>query len=157
MPTLCCSTWVITSPGRIPARSSAGISTFVAPLAEKPGWFGRVWERITEEVAAGRQAFVVCAAIDATIGAIMSAHPDSGEALASALRGTWILIHPGEAFEVDGAVLQTRMERLRGGWLMRNAVLIRIAAQPHLTIASRVAAQLARAWALALKLPEVRK
>ncbi len=43
----------------------AGISTFVAPLAEKPGWFGRVWERITEEVAAGRQAFVVCAAIDA--------------------------------------------------------------------------------------------
>lgn len=43
----------------------AGISTFVAPLAEKPGWFGRVWERVAEEVAAGRQAFVVCAAIDA--------------------------------------------------------------------------------------------
>jgi len=43
----------------------AGISTFVAPLAEKPGWFGRVWERVAEEVATGRQAFVVCAAIDA--------------------------------------------------------------------------------------------
>ena len=43
----------------------AGISTFVAPLAEKPGWFARVWERIAEEVAQGRQAFVVCAAIDA--------------------------------------------------------------------------------------------
>ncbi|MDL5350460.1 ATP-dependent DNA helicase RecG [Microbacterium sp. zg-YB36] len=43
----------------------AGISTFVAPLAEKPGWFARVWERIAEEVAAGHQAFVVCAAIDA--------------------------------------------------------------------------------------------
>ncbi len=43
----------------------AGISTFVAPLAEKPGWFGRVWERVAEEVGAGRQAFVVCAAIDA--------------------------------------------------------------------------------------------
>lgn len=43
----------------------AGISTFVAPLAEKPGWFGRVWERVAEEVSTGRQAFVVCAAIDA--------------------------------------------------------------------------------------------
>lgn len=43
----------------------AGISTYVAPLAEKPGWFGRVWERAAEEVAAGHQVFVVCAAIDA--------------------------------------------------------------------------------------------
>ncbi len=43
----------------------AGISTFVAPLAEKPAWFGRVWERIAEEVAKGHQVFVVCAAIDA--------------------------------------------------------------------------------------------
>jgi ATP-dependent DNA helicase RecG len=43
----------------------AGIETFVAPVAEKPAWFGRVWERVAEEVAAGRQAFVVCPAIDA--------------------------------------------------------------------------------------------
>jgi ATP-dependent DNA helicase RecG len=42
----------------------AGIQTFVAPLAEKPGWFSRVWDRIAEEVGHGRQAFVVCAAID---------------------------------------------------------------------------------------------
>jgi len=43
----------------------AGIQTFVAPLAEHPGWFGRVWDRVAEEVAAGHQAFIVCAAIDA--------------------------------------------------------------------------------------------
>jgi ATP-dependent DNA helicase RecG len=43
----------------------AGIQTFVAPLAERPAWFGRVWERIAEEVSQGRQAFVVCPAIDA--------------------------------------------------------------------------------------------
>ncbi|MCR2763650.1 ATP-dependent DNA helicase RecG [Microbacterium sp. zg.B48] len=43
----------------------AGIQTFVAPLAEKPGWFARVWDRIAEEVSQGHQAFVVCAAIDA--------------------------------------------------------------------------------------------
>ncbi len=43
----------------------AGISTFVAPVAEKPAWFARVWDRVAEEVALGRQAFVVCPAIDA--------------------------------------------------------------------------------------------
>ncbi len=47
----------------------AGVQTFVAPIAEKPAWLGRVWERIAEEVAVGRQAFVVCPAIDAESGA----------------------------------------------------------------------------------------
>ncbi|MCP2030538.1 ATP-dependent DNA helicase RecG [Okibacterium sp. HSC-33S16] len=42
----------------------AGIETFVAGLPEHPGWIHRVWERVGEEVAAGRQAFVVCSAID---------------------------------------------------------------------------------------------
>ncbi|MFU8947083.1 ATP-dependent DNA helicase RecG [Mycetocola zhadangensis] len=42
----------------------AGISSFVAGLPEHPGWIHRVWERVSEEVAAGRQAFVVCSAID---------------------------------------------------------------------------------------------
>lgn len=40
-----------------------GIETFVVPLAEKPGWRARIWERLAEEVALGRQAFVVCPAI----------------------------------------------------------------------------------------------
>ncbi|MGF3055499.1 ATP-dependent DNA helicase RecG [Microbacterium sp. YY-01] len=42
----------------------AGIQTFVAPLAEHPAWFVRVWERAAEEIAQGRQVFAVCAAID---------------------------------------------------------------------------------------------
>ncbi|MDQ4213177.1 ATP-dependent DNA helicase RecG [Microbacterium capsulatum] len=42
----------------------AGIQTFVAPLADHPGWFTRVWERAAEEIALGRQVFAVCAAID---------------------------------------------------------------------------------------------
>ncbi|WOF21619.1 ATP-dependent DNA helicase RecG [Microbacterium betulae] len=42
----------------------AGIQTFVTPLAERPGWFGRVWERAAEEVEKGHQVFVVCSAID---------------------------------------------------------------------------------------------
>jgi ATP-dependent DNA helicase RecG len=38
----------------------AQISTFVAPVAEKPAWFDRVWQRVRDEVAAGHQAYVVC-------------------------------------------------------------------------------------------------
>jgi len=36
------------------------IATTVVPVGEKPSWLDRVWKRITEEVAAGRQAYVVC-------------------------------------------------------------------------------------------------
>ena len=42
-----------------------GIETFVVPLAEKPTWSARIWTRMAEELALGRQAFVVCPAIDA--------------------------------------------------------------------------------------------
>ncbi len=40
------------------------VASHVVPLAERPGWRARVWQRVSEEVAAGRQAFVVCPAID---------------------------------------------------------------------------------------------
>jgi len=40
------------------------IQSFVVPLAEKPGWVNRVWERSAEELAKGHQVFVVCPAID---------------------------------------------------------------------------------------------
>ena len=46
--------------GRIP------IETHVVPLAERPNWSQRVWQRLAEEVAKGHQGFVVCPAIDAT-------------------------------------------------------------------------------------------
>lgn len=42
----------------------AGIASFVAALPEHPNWIHRVWERVSEEVATGRQVFVVCSAID---------------------------------------------------------------------------------------------
>ncbi|MGI9824016.1 ATP-dependent DNA helicase RecG [Agromyces sp. Marseille-Q5079] len=42
----------------------AGIESHVVPLVERPAWRTRVWERLAEEVAAGRQGFVVCPAIE---------------------------------------------------------------------------------------------
>ncbi|PWW55350.1 ATP-dependent DNA helicase RecG [Actinokineospora spheciospongiae] len=43
----------------LPAGRSP-ISTTVVPVAEKPAWLDRVWQRVREEVAAGHQAYVVC-------------------------------------------------------------------------------------------------
>lgn len=40
--------------GRAPIQSN------VVPLAEQPSWFGRVWERVREEVGKGHQVYVVC-------------------------------------------------------------------------------------------------
>jgi len=40
-----------------------GIQTVVVPLADHPDWFWNIWKRIGEELALGRQAFVVCPAI----------------------------------------------------------------------------------------------
>jgi ATP-dependent DNA helicase RecG len=53
------------------------ISTTVVPVGEKPSWLERVWRRITEEVASGRQAYVVCPRIgDDTAGEDTADDPD---------------------------------------------------------------------------------
>jgi ATP-dependent DNA helicase RecG len=62
----------ISSIAELPAGRSP-ISSHVVPLAEKPGWMTRVWQRVAEELDQGRQAFVVCPAID-------SSHVEQGEA-----------------------------------------------------------------------------
>ncbi len=36
------------------------ITTHVVPAAEKPRYLDRAWQRVTEEVASGRQAYIVC-------------------------------------------------------------------------------------------------
>jgi ATP-dependent DNA helicase RecG len=65
----------------------APIESFVVPLAEHPGWEHRIWERLSEELAQGRQGFVVCPAIDpkhveeADADELdPEAHPDGGPA-----------------------------------------------------------------------------
>jgi ATP-dependent DNA helicase RecG len=50
----------------LPAGRSP-ISTTVVPATEKPGWLDRTWQRIREEVTAGRQAYVVCPRIGADL------------------------------------------------------------------------------------------
>src|SRR5260370_32478156 len=43
----------------LPAGRSP-ITTHVVPVLERPRYLDRAWERVREEVAAGRQAYVVC-------------------------------------------------------------------------------------------------
>lgn len=42
----------------------AGIESFMVGLSEHPQWIARVWQRTAEELERGRQAFIVCAAIE---------------------------------------------------------------------------------------------
>jgi ATP-dependent DNA helicase RecG len=46
-------------------KGRAPIETHVVPLAEKPNWLPSVWRRAGQEVAHGRQGYVLCPAIGA--------------------------------------------------------------------------------------------
>jgi ATP-dependent DNA helicase RecG len=43
----------------------AAIQTTVVPIAQQPSWLDRAWQRVREEVGAGRQVYVVCPRISA--------------------------------------------------------------------------------------------
>src|SRR5690606_24094192 len=46
----------------------AEVSTVVVDARAKPAWVDRAWQRVVEEVRAGRQAFIVCARISGEAG-----------------------------------------------------------------------------------------
>jgi ATP-dependent DNA helicase RecG len=60
-------------------RGRSPISTNVVPVAEKPAWLGRAWQRITEEVEAGHQAYVVCPRIGDVEGTDEEVEPDPAQ------------------------------------------------------------------------------
>ena len=65
----------------LPAGRSP-IQTTVVPVLDRPAWLQRVWERVREEVASGRQAYVVCPRISADEAAAEEVleDPDEGGA-----------------------------------------------------------------------------
>ncbi|MDZ8275804.1 ATP-dependent DNA helicase RecG [Microbacterium aquimaris] len=97
----------------------AGISTHVAPLAERPSWFARVWDRVAEEVAQGRQAFVVCPAIDADAASGATTDgADAPEADATSTGGPartrWGVVQVAELLSGHPAFSGIRVEILHG-------------------------------------------
>ena len=80
-------------------RGRADVQTSVVPRT-RPAWLDRAWERIREEVAAGRQAYVVCPRIGDT-------EPADDESTLSAVEET--------APELAGGPLHgLRVEKLHG-------------------------------------------
>ncbi len=62
------------------------VSSTVVPVTERPDWLDRVWQRIREEVGAGRQVFVVCPRIgDDSDAEDIGAAADDGPQTASVL------------------------------------------------------------------------
>lgn len=92
----------ISSIAELPAGRSP-ISSHVVPLAEKPGWVSRVWERMAEELAQSRQAFVVCPAIDAS-------HAEPGDEGGGAANVTETL----EQLRANPLLATARIEALHG-------------------------------------------
>jgi ATP-dependent DNA helicase RecG len=54
----------------------APISTSVVPATEKPAWLERAWQRIREEIAGGRQAYIVCPRIGEDMSDFEGEFPD---------------------------------------------------------------------------------
>ena len=92
----------------------AGIQTYVAPIAEKPAWFGRVWDRIAEEVAQGRQAFVVCPAIDAEKLTKDDTADEPVPDDAGAARTRWGVVQVADLLSRHPAFSAIRVEMLHG-------------------------------------------
>jgi ATP-dependent DNA helicase RecG len=70
----------------LPAGRSP-IGTHVVPVAERPHFLARTWQRITEEVAAGRQAYVVCPRIGGDEPAATNGAATNGAATNGAANG----------------------------------------------------------------------
>jgi ATP-dependent DNA helicase RecG len=84
----------------------AGIESFVVPPGERPVWATRVWDRLAEELALGRQAFVVCPAISAK-------QPEEGESLDAA--------NPGDTPSRPAASVEAVIAELRANPVLASA------------------------------------
>lgn len=112
-------------------KGRAGIESFVVPLADKPGWMPRVWQRVSEEISQGRQVFVVCPAIDArpspddaenAEGAVPESIETSGPAIE---RSTVVSVHESlstnpSLSSVTSAMLHGRMSSEEKDIVMRR-------------------------------------
>ncbi len=96
----------------------AGIETFVTPLAARPAWFPRVWQRVAEEVGKGHQAFVVCPAIDTSVGDAPVAEADEPPPeiaeTAAAPRARWGVVQVADLLAENPAFAGLRLATLHG-------------------------------------------
>ncbi len=94
------------------------VQTNVVPAAERPGWLERGWERVREEIAAGRQAYVVCPRIgadDETPGGSAADDPEEAPATGRGLYSVPDVVDTDAADRAPGhGVLATAAELSSG-------------------------------------------
>jgi ATP-dependent DNA helicase RecG len=90
------------------------ISTSVVPVGERPAWLDRAWQRVREEVGAGRQVYVVCPRIGAgtEIDADLAAEFDDVELPG---RRPPLAVMDTLAMLQDGPLAGLRLAALHGG------------------------------------------
>lgn len=93
--------WAVSSLTSIPSGRQP-VQTTVVNLRQHPAWLPRAWQRIAEEVAAGRQAFVVCPRIS-------DGDADDGEAPSATVEKTLSELASGPLADVRTAALHGRM------------------------------------------------
>jgi ATP-dependent DNA helicase RecG len=91
-------------------RGRSPIKTAVVPAAEKPGWLDAAWERVREQVADGRQAFVVCP----RIGEAESEEPTGDEPADAETRRPPLAVADVFPMLRDGPFDGLRVEMLHG-------------------------------------------
>ena len=101
----------------IPAGRSP-ITTHLLPLAEKPHWLERAWERIGEEVAKGHQAYVVCPRIEGDESEQGERDQidvdEEGVALAGAALGELSGVEAAATYLASGPLSALRVGKLHG-------------------------------------------
>ncbi|HZG94586.1 MAG TPA: ATP-dependent DNA helicase RecG [Mycobacteriales bacterium] len=91
-------------------RGRSPIRTAVVPAAEKPGWLDAAWGRVREQVAEGRQAFVVCP----RIGEAESEEPTGDEPADPETRRPPLAVADVFPMLRDGPFAGLRVEMLHG-------------------------------------------
>jgi ATP-dependent DNA helicase RecG len=88
-------------------KGRSPIKTALVPVAEKPQWLETAWARVREQVAEGRQAFVVCPRIGESASDDDASAEDEDKRPAVAV----LDLHP---MLVDGPLAGLRVEALHG-------------------------------------------
>jgi ATP-dependent DNA helicase RecG len=98
----------------LPAGRSA-IATHVVPAAERPHYLDRAWQRVREEVAKGRQVYVVCPRIggDAAEDGDTAGDADSSDSGAAGAAGPAVRRPPLAVLDVAPALAEGPLAGLR--------------------------------------------
>ncbi|MFZ0159094.1 MAG: helicase-related protein, partial [Kineosporiaceae bacterium] len=124
----------------VPAGRPA-VTSHVVALADNPGWYPRVWQRLREEIERGHQAYVVCPRIDGDGHSDQEEPPGEGAEEEARRRPLRAVVEVLEQLRAEPALAGLRIEALHGRVPAedRERVMAAFAAgQVHVLVATTV-------------------